>query len=104
MAAKVAGNSDTVGFYTPRFDSPFAGIDGTPDLAIGFNAIKFSAGAQGNGTHIHMYVDDTGDSRKVQIVSSHGLTGGARSARFVTKFFEQFQAADRGIRVTDGNI
>lgn len=104
MAAKMAGNSETVGFYTPTFDSPFASIDGVPDFSIGFNALKFSAGAQGNGTHIHMYVDDQGDTRSVQIVSKHGITGGARSGRFVSKFFEQFQAADRGLRVTEGNI
>lgn len=104
VGAKVAGNSDRVGFYTPTFDSPFAAVDGTPDFSIGYNAIKFSGGAQGNGTHVHMYVDDEGDVRNVQIVSKHGLTGGARSARLVESFLEHFQDADRSLRITDGNI
>lgn len=39
FAAKVAGN-DQSGFFTPSFDSPFAGIDGTPDLAVGVHIGK----------------------------------------------------------------
>jgi hypothetical protein len=101
--ATVAGNKDRTGYYTPSFDSPFAG-SGVPDYAIGVNILKFSAGAQGNGTHVHMYVDDEGDIRNVQLISKHGFTDGGRSAKFTRKFLEQFQAADQQLRVTDGNL
>lgn len=102
--ASVMGNGEATGFYTPSFDSPFAGIDGAPDFAVGVNIMKFNGGGQGNGTHVHMYVDDQGDQRSVQLVSKHGLTGGMRSTRMTQKFFEQFRAADPRLRVTEGNI
>jgi hypothetical protein len=104
VAASAMGNSETVGYYTPSFDSPFAAVDGVPDFAIGFNVLKFMGGGQGNGTHVHMYVDDQGSERNVQLVSGHGLTGAARSARCVSIFMQQFQSADRALRVVDGNI
>lgn len=102
--ATVAGHRDRAGYYTPTFNSPFAASDGVPDYAIGVNILKFSAGAQGNGTHVHMYVDDEGGTRTVQLVSKHGITDGGRSAKFTRKFLERFQAADRQLRVTDGNL
>ena len=104
VGATVAGNRDTTGYYTPNFSSPFAAVDGVPDFAIGINILKFSAGAQGNGTHVHMYVDDEGSMRTVQLVSQHGLMDGGRSAKFTRKFLEQFQAADRELNVKDRNI
>lgn len=104
VSATVVGHGDRTGYYTPTFDSPFATVDGVPDFAIGVNILKFSAGAQGNGTHVHMYVDDGGDTRTVQLVSNHGLMDGGRSAKFTRKFLGQFKIADRQLRVTDGNI
>ena len=104
VGAAVMGNGDRTGYYTPNFDSPFAAVDGTPDFAIGVNILKFNAGAQGNGTHVHMYVDDGGDSRTVQLVSSHGLMDGGRSARLTRKFLDQFRAGDPQLQITDGNI
>jgi hypothetical protein len=104
VGAKLAGNGDRTGYYTPTFDSPFAAVDGTPDFAVGLNILKFSAGAQGNGTHVHMYVHDNGDTREVQIVSHHGITDGRRSARIVRRFLDHFQSADRRLELTDGNI
>lgn len=104
VTAKIAGNGETTGYYTPTFNSPFAAIDGVPDFAIGLNILKFNAGAQGNGTHVHMYVDDGGESRTVELVSGHGMLDGGRSEKLVRRFFEQFQSADSRLRVTDGNI
>jgi hypothetical protein len=104
VTAKVAGNSDRTGFYTPTFNSPFSQIDGTPDFAIGLNILKFNAGAQGNGTHVHMYVDDNGGHRTVELVSSHGMLDAARSAKFVRRFFEEFQGADPKLQVAETNI
>jgi hypothetical protein len=103
LTAKVAGN-DQSGFFTPTFDSPFAGIDGTPDFAVGIYIGKWVNGASGAGTAIHMYVDEDGDLRNVQIVSPHTLTGATRSARFARKFLEAFQAADPKLQIQDGNI
>jgi hypothetical protein len=104
IAAKVAGHGDRTGYYTPTFESPFAAVDGVPEFAIGVNVLKFNAGAQGNGTHIHMYVDNRGETRTVQLVSKHGLMDGARSARLTRKFLEHFQGADGQLRVTEGNL
>jgi hypothetical protein len=101
--ATAAGHRDRTGYYTPTFDTPFAS-GGAPDYAIGINVLKFSAGAQGNGTHVHMYVDDKGDRRDVQLVSKHGLTDGGRSAKLTRRFLEQFQITDRQLRITDGNL
>jgi hypothetical protein len=103
-AAKGMGNGDATGFYTPNFDSPFAAVDGTPDFSVGINILKFMGGGQGNGTHVHMYVDDRGEARSVQLVSRHGLTGGMRSASLTRKFLDQFQTADSTLRITDGNL
>lgn len=96
----MAGHKDRTGYYTPTFNS----LAGAPDYALGVNILKFSAGAQGNGTPVHMYVDDKGDTRTVQLVSKHGLMDAGRSAKFTRKFLEQFQAADRQLQVTDGNL
>jgi hypothetical protein len=101
VGAAAAGHGDRTGYYTPSFNSRSGGA---PDYAIGVNILKFSAGAQGNGTHVHMYVDDKGDTRTVQLVSKHGVMDGGRSAKYTRKFLEQFQAADRRLRVTEGNI
>lgn len=104
VGAAVAGHGDRTGYYTPTFNSRSGAFSGTPDYAIGVNILKFSAGAQGNGTHVHMYVDDEGSARTVQLVSRHGIIDGGRSAKYTRKFLEQFQTADRQLRVTDGNI
>ena len=103
-SATVAGNSEMTGYYTPTFDSPFAQAEGVPDYAVGVNILKFSAGAQGNGTHVHMYVDNNGATRTVQLVSKHGLMDGGRSAKYVRKFLDQFRDTDRQLRITDGNV
>jgi hypothetical protein len=103
LSAKAMGN-DQSGFFTPTFDSPFAGIDGIPDFAVGVYIGKMLNGASGAGTAVHMYVDEDGDHRSVQIVSPHTMMGGMRSAKFARKFLEAFQAADPNLRISDGNV
>lgn len=103
LSAKAMGN-DQSGYFTPKFDSPFAALDGTPDFAVGIFMGKMLAGASGAGTAVHMYVDEDGDHRSVQIVSPHTLTGGMRSARLARKFLEAFESADANLKITDGNI
>jgi predicted alpha/beta-fold hydrolase len=104
LTAKIAGHGDRTGYYTPTFNGAFDAVDGVPDFACGVNILKFSGGAQGNGTPVHMYVDDRGDTRAVQLVSAHGLTGGMRSASLTRKFLERFQAADGQLQITGGNL
>jgi hypothetical protein len=102
--AKVKGNGDMTGFYTPSFDSPFASVDGVPDFAVGINILGPMHGANGPGIPVHMYVDEQQKHRSVQLVSRHGLTGGPRSARLTRKFLDEFRAADPHLRVDEGNI
>jgi hypothetical protein len=106
LGAKIAGN-DNSGFFTPTFEpSPFAAVDNetVPSFAVGVFIGKFGAGAQGAGTAVHMYVDEAPDTREVQIVSPHTLTGGMRSGRFVRKFFGFFRDADPQLDIVDGNV
>lgn len=102
--AKVQGNGDQLGFYTPTFDSPFAAIDGVPDFAVGHNFMGPMHGARGAGIPVHMYVDECHDHRDVQLVSKHGLTGGPRAARLTRKVFSYFQDADPELSVGESNI
>ncbi|MDQ8043127.1 MAG: hypothetical protein AAGC46_00855 [Solirubrobacteraceae bacterium] len=104
IAAHIAGNGDMTGFYTPTFDSPFAGIEGVPDLAVGMNFLGPMDGARGPGTPVHMYVDEQGSSRSVQLVSKHGFTNGPRAARLTRKVFDVFRAADPNLTITAGNL
>ena len=63
--AKLKGNGDLTGFYTPNFDSPFGGA---PQFAVGINVMGPMHGTNGPGVPVHMYVDDTGAHREVQLV------------------------------------
>jgi hypothetical protein len=104
VIAKVKGNGDLTGFYTPEFNSPFASVDGVPDFAVGINMLGPMHGANGPGVPVHMYVDERQGQREVQIVASHGLTGGMRATRLASKVFEHFREADPQLEVTDGNL
>jgi hypothetical protein len=104
LVAKMKGNGELAGFYTPTFDSPFAAVDGVPDFAVGINILGPMHGANGPGVSVHMYVDDRQDRREVQLVSQGGLTGGMRAARLTRKFLEQFEVADPNLKISAGNI
>ncbi|WP_225847797.1 hypothetical protein [Streptomyces sp. HPF1205] len=100
LAAKVAGN-DQSGFFTPTNDSAFAALDDDPPVfSVGAMIPKFSAGAKGNGTAIHMYVWDRGTTREVRLFSPHGLGGGMHANKLVTKVGAAFEAADPACRRT----
>ncbi|MFG1808381.1 hypothetical protein [Streptomyces sp. NPDC049040] len=102
IAAKVAGN-DQSGFFTPTDNSPFAALDDDPPaFSVGALIPKFSAGAQGNGTAIHMYVWDRGATRAVELFSPHGIGGGMHASKLVTKVGAAFEAADPRCRRTAG--
>lgn len=104
IAGRMMGNGKLDDYFTPTFDSPFDVVTGIPDFAVGTVILKFQGGGQGNGTPIHMYVFEQGASRRVELVSAHGFTGGPRSARVVRKVFEGFQALDPGLRILDDNV
>jgi hypothetical protein len=100
---KVSGQG-LADYYTPTSDSPFDALDGEPDFSVGVQVLGGVGGVRAGGTPVHMYVFEQQGQREVQLVSAHGITGGTGSARAVRKFFEQFQNADRGLTVTDGNV
>lgn len=102
IAAKVAGN-DQSGFFTPHNDSPFASLDeDVPDFTVGVMVPKFSAGAKGNVTALHMYVWDRGATRNVTLYSPHGIGGGLHANKLVSKVSDTFRAADPRCRTSEG--
>jgi len=104
VTAKVSGQGDMVGFYTPTFDSPFAGVDGIPDFSVGYNVLSLAGGLRAGGTPIHMYLNEKAGRREAQLVSKYTITGGMGAARVVRKFLDQFRAADPTVHVDQGNI
>lgn len=102
MGAKLTGK-DQSGFFTPTDNSPFASLDDDPpEFRVGVFVPKFGAGAQGNGTAVHMYVWDRGTARTVELYSPHGIGGGMHARKLVTKITEAFTDADPRVRVTAG--
>jgi hypothetical protein len=100
MGAKLTGK-DNSGFFTPTNDSPFASLDDDPpDFMVGVFVPKFAAGAQGNGTAVHMYVWDRGTTRAVELYSPHGMGGGMHARKLVTKVTDAFTDADPACRVS----
>src|ERR1700735_3982953 len=76
VTAKVSGQGDMVGFYTPTFDSPFAAVDGIPDFSVGYNVLSLAGGLRAGGTPIHMYLNEKAGRREAQLVSKYTITGG----------------------------
>ena len=82
VTAKMMGG-ETLSWYTPRDDSPFAALDeDPPTFAIGVGVPK-AQGAHANGTRVHMYVWDRGGHREVALWAHHSLTGGAHARKLI---------------------
>lgn len=82
VTAKLMGG-ETLSWYTPRDDSPFASLDqDRPTFSVGVGVPK-AQGAHTNGTNVHMYVWDRGDHRDVALWAHHSLTGGAHANRLL---------------------
>jgi hypothetical protein len=82
VTAKLMGG-ETLGWYTPPNDSPFAALDDDPPtFTIGVGVPK-AQGAHANGTHVHMYVWDRGSHRDVALLAHHSLTGGSHAAKLL---------------------
>ena len=82
LTAKMIGGQ-SLGFYTPQEDGPFAALnDDPPAFSVGV-AVPKAYGAHRHGTNVHMYVWDRGSSRSVALWANHSLTGGAHANKLL---------------------
>jgi hypothetical protein len=82
VTAKLMGG-ETLSWYTPREDSPFAALDqDRPTFSVGVGVPK-AQGAHTNGTNVHMYVWDRGGHRDVALWARHSLTGGMHASKLL---------------------
>ena len=82
MTAKMLGG-ETLTWYTPEDDSPFAALDDDPPIfSVGVGVPK-AQGAHTNGTNVHMYVWDRGSHRDVALWAHHSLMGGSHATRLL---------------------
>lgn len=80
--AKIMGG-ETLSWYSPNDDSPFAAIEtDRPTFSVGV-AVPKAQGAHQNGTNVHLYVWDRGAHRDVAIWAHHSLTGGAHATKLI---------------------
>src|SRR5688500_18563645 len=68
-------------FYTPRDDSPFAALDEDPPTFQVGVAVPNAQGGHANGTNVHMSVWDRGSHRSVTLWAHHSLTGGSHASQ-----------------------
>ncbi|MBR7827174.1 hypothetical protein KDK95_12725 [Actinospica sp. MGRD01-02] len=109
VAPRLTGAGDKIGFYTPKFDPVWSGVQEQPDFAVGVNILKFGPGfapgsGPGDGTHVHMYVKNNGNARNVELVAQHGMTDARLATKLVSRFLDSFRAADPGLRINESNI
>ena len=89
LAAKLMGG-ETLTWYTPRDDSPFATLDDDPPaFSVGVGVPK-AQGAHANGTNLNMFVWDRGSHREVVILAHHSLTGGAHANQLLEAVKSEF--------------
>lgn len=109
VTARMGGAGDAVGFYTPSFDPVFAAVEEQPDFMVGVNIMTFGPGLMpgsgpGDGVHMHMYVNDTGGARKVELVAQHKMGAAGAAAKIARRFLDAFRGADSELAVKEGNI
>lgn len=91
LTAKLMGGN-SLGFYTPQDDSPWAALnDDPPAFSIGV-AVPKAQGAHVNGTNVHMYVWDRGDHRDVALWAHHSLTGGSHAMKLINSCRTQIES------------
>jgi len=82
LTAKLMGG-ESLSFYTPEDDSPFAALDDDPPaFSVGVGVPK-AQGAHANGTNVHMFVWDRGSHRDVALWAHHSLTGGSHATKLM---------------------
>lgn len=80
ITARLMGGQSLT-FYTPEDDSPFAALnDDPPAFSVGV-AVPKAAGAHQHGTNVHMYVWDRGNHRDVALWAHHSIAGGAHASQ-----------------------
>lgn len=88
-AMLIGGQS--LNFYTPQDDSPFAALnDDPPAFSVGV-AVPKAYGAHQHGTNVHMQVWDRGDHRDVALWAHHSLTGGAHANQLIQAVRSQLE-------------
>jgi hypothetical protein len=91
IAAKLIGG-ETLSWYTPQDDSPFAGLDDDPPtFSVGVGVPKAN-GAHSNGSNIHMHVWERGDRRDVVLWAHHSLAGGSHATKLIEAARSQLEA------------
>lgn len=104
---RLAGKGDLSKLYTPGFDPVFGDVEEKPDFMVGVKILKFGPGfttGPGDGIHVHMYVNDRGSARNVELVAEHGMMDGRLAANLVRRFLDSFRHADSGLAITKGNV
>ena len=82
LTAKVMGG-ESLTWYTPQDDSPFAALNDDPAaFSVGVAVPKY-AGAHQHGTNVHMYVWDRGNQRHVVLAAHHSLAGAAHANQLI---------------------
>lgn len=82
LTAKLMGG-ESLPFYTPEDDSPFASLnDDPPAFSVGV-AVPKANGAHLHGTNVHMYVWERGSHRDVVLAAHHSLAGGAHATKLI---------------------
>jgi hypothetical protein len=90
LTAVVMGG-ESLTFYTPQDDSPFAVLnDDRPAFSVGV-AVPKAQGAHINGTHVQMHVWDRGSHRDVMVAADHSLAGGAHANKLIEAVRSQVQ-------------
>ncbi len=91
LTAKLLGG-ESLTFYTPEDDSPFAALnDDPPAFSVGV-AVPKAQGAHQHGTNVHMYVWDRGNHRDVVLAAHYSLTGGSHATKLIEAVRSQVEA------------
>ena len=107
VANRMTGNGELPGFYTPDTDSVFGQLEEKPDFMVGVKILKFGPGfttGPGDGVHVHMYINDKGPMRNVELVAQHRMMDGRLAAKLVRRFLDSFLRADPTLLVKQENI
>lgn len=91
LTAKAMGG-ESLTFYTPEDDSPFAALNrDRPAFSVGV-AVPKAQGAHMHGTNVHMHVWERGSHRDVVLWAHHSLTGGSHATKLIEAVRSQVEA------------